>query len=569
MSLRSSSTFRVFIPFICALALVGCATADGSSRRMLDLNRQALGAFEAGKLTHARDLLIEAVTVGKKGGLTKHNTMARTYLDLGAVYLAMNDREKGLRNLGLALRIEPDLQPSAQIATTPVKKALSSARAELKRRRGQAGAKDKDDKDENEQTPPPPPKREAPVPAPRAVVKATPPPAPKPAPQPKTKASVAAVAKAAPPPPPPAPPPPPPEPKAVAPVVAAAPLPDDEEPDLPANVPQPLYCPTPDEAPPAEEMALRCVPRPGVAVSRMVLFYRSAGSETFTPVPMIRSHKGWYSGLVPASAVIGKSLQYYVEAQSPGKKATTTSNGQSDSPNLVSIRPGAALVGHGTLAAAHFKKESTAGEVKEDNPLLEAERARERVVVESTDHRRRSGALFFGASLGSGWGWHPRRVLEFRTGEAVETGFSPGTLLQVTPEIGLQLDQRYAFSVQSRHQFIPESGSGDLKAGHPKHSAWAVFARAYRFIGSGNAQIFLTGTVGGGQGFRLVVPPHPLMGVTRNDTVRGGPIVLGPGLGFLYHITSHFAWVAEGRLLAGVPDLAALGELSTGGQVAF
>jgi hypothetical protein len=354
--------------------------------------------------------------------------------------------------------------------------------------------------------------------------------------------------------------------------LAQAPAPEDEEPDLPATVPQPIYCPTPDEAPPEAEIALRCVPRPGVSIGKMVLFYRSAGKEEFVSVPMTRSHKGWYSGLVPASAVVGKSLQYYVEAQATNKK--TTSNGQSDSPNLMSIRAGAPPVGRGTLAAAHFK--STAGEVKEEDPLQASEREREREELVSADHRRRPRRIFVGAGIGSGYGWHARRVLEFNSEKAVLGGFSPAGLLQVTPEIGYQYDERYAFSLQTRHQIIPETGSGDTKSGHPPHSAFAVLARGYRFFGQSNGQPFVTGTLGAGNGFRLVVPPHPdtsadtgMLTLNRNDTIRGGPVVLGPGAGFLYHFTPHFAWMIEGRLLAGVPDFAVMGELSTGAQATF
>jgi hypothetical protein len=314
------------------------------------------------------------------------------------------------------------------------------------------------------------------------------------------------------------------------------------------------------------------VPRPGVAVGKMVLFYRSAGKEEFVSVPMTRSRKGWYSGLVPASAVVGNALQNYVEAQATNKKSTH--NGQSDSPNLMSIRAGAAPVGRGTLAAAHFK--STAGEVKEEDPLQASERERQHEELVSADHRRRPRRVFVGAGIGSGYGWHLRRVLEFRSENAVGAGFSPAGVLQVTPEIGYQYDERYAFSLQTRHQFIPESGSGDTKSGHPAHSAFAIFARAYRFFGEKNGQVFVSGTAGAGNGFRLVVPPHPdaqtgmgMPTLNRNDTIRGGPLVLGPGLGFLYHFTPHFAWIIEGRALAGLPDFAVLGELSTGGQATF
>src|SRR4051812_40687308 len=108
MSHRSCNTARDLVVLLGALSLMACATTEGTSRRMLDLNREALTAYEAGHLEQARDLLLEAVSLGKEGGLGKDNSMARTYLDLGAVYLALKERDKGLRNLGLALRIEPD-----------------------------------------------------------------------------------------------------------------------------------------------------------------------------------------------------------------------------------------------------------------------------------------------------------------------------------------------------------------------------------------------------------------------------------------------------------------------------
>jgi hypothetical protein len=545
MSVRIRSLWLVAIAYLSALG--ACASTEGASRKMLDLNRQALASYEAGKLPRARDLLVQAVSVGKKNGLTKHNTMARTYLDLGAVYLALNERDKGLRNIGLALRIQPDIEPTDPIATPAVEKALARARVELERRRSATAAADKEEKAEKaeekaeksekaEKPETAPPKKEAPPP--RAIVKAAP-------------EKIEKVVEKAPPP--------------AEKVAAAEPPPvDDEEPDLPANVPQPLYCPIPDEAPPAELIALRCVPRPGVSFARIMLFYRSAGSEGFTQVPMVKSRKGWYSGMVPASAVVGKSLQYYVEAQLTGKK-TATSNGHSDSPNLLSIREGAAKVGQGTLAAAHFKKDTPVVEAKDDDPLLAAERAREREVTVSSDHRRRVGSVFVGAGIGTGYGWHGKRTLEFRYDQAVLTGFSPGGL-HISPELGYQYDERYAFAAQIRFQYIPESGSGDTRAGSPAHGAWAAFARAYRFLGTANGQPFLSGTVGAGQGFRLIVPPNPL---PRNDTIRGGPFVLGPGAGFLYHFTPHFAWNAEVRLLAGLPDFAVLAEFSTAGQVSF
>jgi hypothetical protein len=522
--------------------LTGCATFGGgparSAKEMRDLNTDALAALQSGDTLHARKLLASSIAVGKKAGLDEDPAMAAAHLDLGAVFLSQNDREAALRQLGLALTIDPGVEPSPDIATPALRKAITAAKSQLKKGRGPAATAVANREEPKGAAAPVKVYTAAPVvlaPPPgkdkeKEVAKPTPPVAVKESGR-SGKKHVA-----------------------------------DEEPDLPATVPLPVYCPVPDEAPPEAEISLACVPRPGVDVSKMVLFYRSAGSETFNAVDMTRSPKGWYRGVVPAHAVVGKSLQYYVEAQAPAP-GTATNNGQADSPNLVLIRDGASPIRAGSLARAHASR--AAADVEDEDPLAHARSEAADRASEGDVHRRRTGAIFAGASLGSGMGWHPERPLEFRTEDKVAAGFSPASLVQVSPEIGYQFNEHWAFSLQTRHQMIPEKGSGDDRAGAPAHGAFALFARAYRFFSLKNGQPFVTANLGVGDGFRLVVPPHPEMGVNRNDSIQGGPIVLGPGVGYLYNFNAHFAWIVEGRALAGFPKAAVLGELSTGAQLAY
>jgi hypothetical protein len=49
---------------------------------------------------------------------------------------------------------------------------------------------------------------------------------------------------------------------------------------------------------------------------------------------MNRGKKGWFTAVVPANRVTGKSLQYYVEARGP-KDEIAAHNGKPSSPNLV------------------------------------------------------------------------------------------------------------------------------------------------------------------------------------------------------------------------------------------
>jgi hypothetical protein len=51
-----------------------------------------------------------------------------------------------------------------------------------------------------------------------------------------------------------------------------------------------------------------------------------------------------------------------------------------------------------------------------------------------------------------------------------------------------------------------------------------------------------------------------------SDTVRGGPVVLGPGVGAVMPFAHRFALAGEIRMLFGVPDFASIVEALLGVQ---
>jgi hypothetical protein len=143
--------------------------------------------------------------------------------------------------------------------------------------------------------------------------------------------------------------------------------------------------------------------------------------------------------------------------------------------------------------------------------------------------------------------------------------------LELTPELGYQLTSRLALSVLGRWELIGSSGAGDLHAGAPARSALALLGRARYAWGSGRAQLFASAFLGAGDAVRVVVPPSVGSDVAleRNDSVRGGPVLLGPGGGFTYHFNPHLALLAELRTLVGVPAVAAVIDFNTGVEVGF
>jgi hypothetical protein len=114
-----------------------------------------------------------------------------------------------------------------------------------------------------------------------------------------------------------------------------------EGPDLPANIPQALYCPTRDEAVVGQELFVHCAPQADVKAKALVLFYRPSGVAHFNSLTMERSKKGWWTAAVPANRVAGKTLQYYVEARG-AKDEVAAAFGKAGSPNLVLLKASAA-----------------------------------------------------------------------------------------------------------------------------------------------------------------------------------------------------------------------------------
>ena len=93
-----------------------------------------------------------------------------------------------------------------------------------------------------------------------------------------------------------------------------------------------------DAAPPETPLDVR-VSMPVMKGVKVYVYYRGAGEESFKPVLMKR--RGTEKvGRIPAEAVQGKAIQYYVEARDPAGTVVKNSGSQSN-PNIVMVDPSA------------------------------------------------------------------------------------------------------------------------------------------------------------------------------------------------------------------------------------
>jgi opacity protein-like surface antigen len=551
--------FGIFAASIAALALAEpAAQGAGAGQvselpvdRMIALNNKALEDVRSSHFQAAKYWLEVALVIAETADLEHDETTARTYVHLAVVHLTgFKDREAAVAHFLLALKVDPNITITSGLETPALKSAYLQAREQM-------GL---------------PPSPDLTLPAPGKEI----PPAPAqltPLPPSKTEVSAppggeaggsGAEASAAPaqnnearaens------------QPRGYQHLLEGTGLPSIEDPDPPARVHVPLFCPLPFEAPHGRPLVVRCLTQKLQSKSNAVFHYRVEGDkETYVDVPMERSPKGWLVAVIPGDAFLGRSLSYYVKAQVLGVED-------------------AIYVGHAEDPNSFIIKSSETDGVNPESVQGSGSTATREDKGSRALLRRAPGTWWIALGGGSGLVCHGRENVDSNsklpsttTPVSVGSGFSPAGLFQIEPAVGYQLSKRFALSIMGRYQYAPKK-SEDPEADAGDHdirtSALAGFARVqYGIAGKSRWQAHASAGVGFGTSFLATVDPHctgTSCTLGHSDTLHGGPVGITLGLGVLYQLSGHLGVFAEIDEIATVPKFMALTELSVGMAVAF
>jgi hypothetical protein len=323
-------------------------------------------------------------------------------------------------------------------------------------------------------------------------------------------------------------------------------------------------CETPAEAEPGQALRVQCMATSELHAVAVVMFHRPSGSEVYAATPALRTDRARFQVTLCPDTLTPGPVHFYFEARDAEDKVVASS-GDLDDPHLLVVR---GFLGQAPVARA--SQPHREAQIRDEDPLAaaRAEREAERVAAVRSVQRP-PGRIWVGFGAGYGYGFYPESHLDFRKDLRIQANTGPAGVVLLTPEVGYQVSEAFAFGVQLTWQRLSGSGIGDAQMGSPVTSGFTLLARGSYHTGEGRAQLVYSGFIGGGDGFHLVVPPLPEQGLRRNDSVRAGPVVLGPGLGLLFHLQRHAAILAETRLLAGVPNFAALLDARLGAQFSF
>lgn len=327
---HGSSLLRRFasrpLLFSVALALFGTTFTPairpalaGPQERVAYLNKQAMEDYDKLEFEQARKSLLDAVALLRRSGADRTPQAARTYINLGMVYIALKDKGRGLQQWIKALQINPRAKLDPALATPELQPLWDAAVAQA------SGA------------PAPATPAEPATPAPTQM------PAQAPAVDPTSPPPSTPTQVATPTPPPvqispdPIQTPPPSRPSAEG-------VDDLLDPVLKVDL---RHSPV-DDTRGNQRLNVYVTPVPvhqGAVAARVTLYYRGAGQERFTEAPMVpsRRQQGDLLGQIPAEAVVGKSLQYYIQAFD-GKGRVCGSQGSPENPMIIRISGSAIAV---------------------------------------------------------------------------------------------------------------------------------------------------------------------------------------------------------------------------------
>ncbi len=295
---------------------------------------------------------------------------------------------------------------------------------------------------------------------------------------------------------------------------------------------------------------------------KIVLAYRSQGTSEFLGRAMDPVGPGSYSAEIPDHATTGASVAYYIEAEDDDGQPVAN-RGTEERPLVIQLGGAERPSEHARSAAAEKKSDS------DDSTTVREEGESEE---ETSQH-----PWFVGLLLGSGVGY-ASGTGETNANLPVPGAFAATSLGHVAPEIGTWVRPDLLLSAQGRLQVV--SGPTELvdpttgRVYQPASWAFALFAKASMFFGSGDLRPFISGGLGGGQ-IRHVVTfgAYTDCGATRNqtcvDSVVAGPALAEAGGGLLYKLTPTFGLEASSNMQVAAPKFTFNIDFNAGVAVSF
>jgi hypothetical protein len=294
------------------------------------------------------------------------------------------------------------------------------------------------------------------------------------------------------------------------------------------------------------------MPDKDLEAGTIVLRYRAATSYAFNDVPMKKGPTGAFEAAIPASATDGEQVVYFIEARR-SNGSVIVGRGRAGDPIVVAVaRPAPAVAATATATP------------RPSSPPAETAKR-----------------FYFALVGGTGLGWASG------SGETTLNPVASSSVGwthsgQLAPEFGYFVTSRLMLSLQMRLQLVTgatpyhvpnpmpnECGTMEHVC-DPASGAIAGLVKATLFLADPRSafQPYLSLSAGGGtiRNVSRVMGPDACGSGNQPclDTVAGGPVLVGPGIGFRYAISDGVGIVTGVGGLIGLPKFTATADVDVG-----
>src|SRR5258706_14363464 len=124
---------RKLLPVAFVLFFVAPAFAQADIEKQVGkMNKRAMEDYDSLEFESARKTLIDAVAMLRANGYDETPLAAKTYVNLGMVYIAgFKDRNRGVQQFVNALKIKPDFKLDPMVSTPELEEAFGAAQKQL------------------------------------------------------------------------------------------------------------------------------------------------------------------------------------------------------------------------------------------------------------------------------------------------------------------------------------------------------------------------------------------------------------------------------------------------------
>lgn len=288
-----------------------------------------------------------------------------------------------------------------------------------------------------------------------------------------------------------------------------------------------------DTAPAGASLAIEALVGSDVSPTKVSVLYRVEGATDFTEVKMKKEGDCKYKGAIPASAMKGSLLHYYVGAFNDVNKPVAA-KGSSGAPNLIEIAG---------VAVGKTDGEDPIGGGKTDGPTdgvvggVIAGGKQPRVMFTIFGG---TGAAFLSGTTEGGF-------------MVTDQGFKSwgNSLLVITPELSYMVTRQLAVGIAARIGLpLGANVNAEDAEGHSSVAPGALLRLRYALSPSGEG-VRVMGQVGGGV-MRSTLSVTTDNNMAGTDIVGQGPLLLGGGIGYFKYLSGTFAFVADVSALVGI-----------------